>query len=106
MYWVSIILGSLGEQYLTVCLFNGAHIFSNPQKMNVKCNIMTYLPLKDNIQLFPIPDTEDVYPVAELLLKKQTKQNQIAYYRKVFFSVVSSCCLILLEATSEFIWQN
>lgn len=38
---------------------------------------MTYLPLKDNIQPFPIPDSEDVYPVAELLLKKQTEQKFI-----------------------------
>lgn len=33
--------------------------------------------LKDNIQPFPIPDSEDVYPVAELLLKKQTEQKFI-----------------------------
>lgn len=44
---------------------------------------MTYLPLKDNIQLFPIPDNEDVYPVAGLLLKKQTKQNGLLHKRVI-----------------------
>lgn len=48
-----------------------------PQKTLCIYNIMTYLPLKDNIQPFPIPDSEDVYPVAELLLKKQTEQKFI-----------------------------
>lgn len=38
------------------------------KKTEVKYITITYLPLKDNIQLFPIPGTEDVYPVAELLL--------------------------------------
>lgn len=73
-----------------------------PQKTDVKCNVITRLPLKDSIQLFPIPDTDDVYPAAELLLRKQTRQNKTAYYRKML-SIVSSCCLIIFEVISEFV---
>lgn len=52
--------------------------YSTTSKKNERIyNAITYLPLKDNIQPFPIPDSEDVYPVAELLLKKQTKEKFI-----------------------------
>lgn len=92
----------LENDILQYACLTGPIYSAPPQKADVKCNVITCLPLKDSIQLFPIPDTEDVYPAAELLLKKQTRQNKIAYYRKVF-SVVSSCCLIILEVISEFV---
>lgn len=57
----------------------------HPHKTKSKYKVITYLPVKDNIQLFPIPDTEDVYPVAELLLKQNKTKLLIILLNCIIF---------------------